>query len=214
MIFENVDIMKTVYYNGQMTISLIKDSQSQDISSPKEAHSDYKAALDYLKQIFLHHMELDKYEPSIESRVSIIGVEEKEVKNGNNGYRIHAIMGFPAVNGRCRITTPTLFIPDDDFFDREDQFGDLIHDPDEYLSQLQNWEIEAIEAVFFEAYQYAIKNKVAKPQQPDLFEQQETAEKSDEKDDEETAEAESSDGTAEDIEEEDFDDMDSGFPYF
>lgn len=220
MIFEKVDIMKTIYYDGQMTISLTKDSQSQDITSSKEAHSDYKAALDNLKPIFLHHMELDKYE-ALESRVSIIGVEEKEVKNGNNGYRIHAVIFFPATNGRSRITTPTLFIPDDDFFDRENQFGEPIHDPDDYLSQLQDWEIEAIDAVLAEAYQYAIKNKVAKPQQPDLFE---AAEKIVEKVEElggeviipgeEAATAEEFDGNAEDIEEEDFDDMDDGFSDF
>lgn len=169
MIFENVDIMKSIYYDGQMTISLNKDSQSQDITSSKEAHSDYKAALDKLKPIFLHHMELDSFK-AMEPRITIIGIEEKEIKNGGNGYRIHAIMSFPAVAGRSRITTPTLYIPDDDFFDREDQYGDPIHNPDEYLSQLQDWEIEAIENVLSEAYQYAIKNKVAKLQQPDLFE--------------------------------------------
>lgn len=213
MIFEKVDIMKTIYYDGQMTISLTKDSQSQDITSSKEAHSDYKAALDNLKPIFLHHMELDKYE-ALESRVSIIGVEEKEVKNGNNGYRIHAVVFFPATNGRSRITTPTLFIPDDDFFDRENQFGEPIHDPDDYLSQLQDWEIEAIEAVLAEAYQYAIKNKVAKPQQPDLFESQNEAEEGDKEAENEAATAEEFDGNAEDIEEEDFDDIDDEFQDF
>lgn len=213
MIFENVDIMKTIYYDGQMTISLTKDSQSQDITSSKEAHSDYKAALDNLKPIFLHHMELDEYE-GIGSRIAIIGVEEKEVKNGDNGYRIHAIMRFPAVSGKSRVTTPTLYIPDDDFFDREDQFGEPINDPDEYLSQLQDWEIEAIEAVLAEAYQYAIKNKVAKPQQPDLFESQNETEEGDKEAENEAAAAEEFDGNAEDIEEEDFDDMDDGFSDF
>ena len=224
MIFENVDIMKTVYYDGQMTISLTKDSQSQDITSSKEAHSDYKAALDNLKPIFLHHMELDEYE-GIEPRVSIIGVEEKEVKNGGNGYRISAVMGFPAVNGRCRITTPTLFIPDDEFFDREDEFGQPVHDPNEYLSQLQDWEIEDIEAVLAEAYQYAIKGKVAKPEQPDLFDAVEGAVKAGEELAEKVSELggeivvsddadEALDGNAEDIEEEDFDDIDDGFSDF
>ena len=49
------------------------------------------------------------------AHIAIIGVEEKEVKNGDNGYRIHAIMhALPAVSGKSRVTTPTLYIPDDD----------------------------------------------------------------------------------------------------
>lgn len=203
MIFENVDIMKTVYYDGQMTISLTKDSQSQDITSSKEAHSDYKAALDSLKPIFLHHMELDKY-PSIEPRVSVIGVEEREVKNGGNGYRIHAILAYPATGGKSRISTPTLFIPSDDFFDIENQFGEPVHDPDDYLSQLQDWEIEAIESVLAEAYQYAINNKVAKPQQPDLFDD----ENSDSEAEEEASAAENFNGDPVEPEEEDFEEID------
>ena len=52
----------------------------------------------------------------------------------------------------------------------EDDYGDPLNSPDEYLYLLQDEEIDRIENVFAEAYLYAIEGKCGKPEQPDLFE--------------------------------------------
>lgn len=166
-----IDVSKVMWDGSTVSIDLTKGAQGQSISCGKEPHSDFKEALDKLRNTFLFHMELDGI--GLGYRVTITGVEERETKNGSTGYRIHAVLACPGISQRCRISTSTLTIPAEGFFEWEDEDGFQKNDPEEYLYLLQDHEIEAIEAVFTEGFEYAINGKLMR--QPDLLDTLEDA---------------------------------------
>ena len=161
-----IDVTKAMWNGAQVVIALTKGDQTQDIRAGKEPHSDFKAALTNIRPIFLRHMELDSY-PDIEKRIMITGVEEKETKSGY-GYRIHAKLSCPSIKASIGIHTTTLSVPDEGFFQAEDDYGQPINDPDDYLYFLNAWEIDDLNALLHEAYLYAIEGKKAKGE-PDLL---------------------------------------------
>ena len=160
-----IDVSKVMWDGSTVSIDLTKGAQGQSISCGKEPHSDFKEALDKLRNTFLFHMELDGI--GLGYRVTITGVEERETKNGSTGYRIHAVLACPGISQRCRISTSTLAIPAEEFFEWEDEDGFPKNDPEEYLYLLQDHEIEAIRTVFIEGFEYAINGKLMR--QPDLL---------------------------------------------
>lgn len=184
MLIKTADVKKTIWTGDQMSIDLSIENQDQVITSSKEPHSDYKEALEAVKPIFMAHMDLDGYK-GLDSRIEIVGVEEKETKNGNNGYRLYAIFSTPGINAKTRIVTTTLRVPYDGFFDEEDEYtGENIHEPEDYPYYLLDGEIEDIQHLLAEAYYYAIEGKTGEPVQPELPGLEATDESTEETDEE------------------------------
>lgn len=176
----SIDVSKVMWDGSDVTVNLTRGTQYQDISCSKLPHSDFKEALEDLKDIFLEHMELEKEDFSW--RISMTGVEERETKNGRTGYRIHAVLSCPGTSHRLRIASSTLTIPAEGFFEWEDEDGYQKNAPEDYLYFLQDHEIEAIEHVFQEGFEYAVNGKIAKPEQPDLLDSAEESEEAEEED--------------------------------
>lgn len=165
---KQINVLKALWDGVKVSVTLVRDNQEQIITGSKSPHGDFKAALESLRDIFLYHMELDGYE-GLPERIRVIGIEEKDTKTSKKGYRIKGFLSCPGIGSHCSLATSTLTIPGEGFFDIEDEYGDHINDPDEYLYFLSDDEVELLHSAFHEAFLYAVEGKVAAPEQPDLL---------------------------------------------